>query len=358
MTREVSLSSLHLDHPLWINPRTFTGLSDKDIGELAEDIKARGILVPPMVQRITANGSTIDLVIDGQRRVRAALEAFSKNHKIEVIDRTDKPIEFSWEESDKAMLDALAMGQKREGLSSFELSEVAERMRSRDRTLDDIAAAIGRSPSWVSKMLKARTHASPKLMLAWRKGQVTDEQFKDLANVDQSKQGDHVKTTIEARESGDKAEARQTVKELAEKFKRDEKQAKKPDSAPNGKSVTTPANGGHQAEMWGPPPPVKKTAVTPRFALEELVQLADKRAPTHDYVKGIMDGVRYALADLDPNEFGKPWRAYIERVGGTGAKKAKKAKAPKKSKQVTWDAKAKREKKGKAKARKSGKAKR
>lgn len=344
MTREVALSSLHLEHPRWLNPRQFTGLSDKDLAEFGKELKERGVLDPPMVQKVSFGGRVIDLVVDGQRRVRAALDVLPKTTKIEVIDRTDKAIELTWDESDAIMLEVLAMGTHRQGLSSYELSEVCERMRLRERKLADIARAVGRDESWVSKMLKARLSASPKLMIAWRKGQVTDEQFKELAALKSTeKQNEAAVVVVKARETGDKGEARTQLKELTEKFKHEEKKAKKADKPTNG-HATTKAEGGEQVEMWKPPPPVApKKTVTPRHVLEEMIALEDKRPPTSELVKGIMLGVRYALGDIEPDEFGKPWRAYLARLGGTTGKASK----VKKSKRVTWDKRNKREKKAK-----------
>lgn len=340
-TREVTLASLRLEHPHWLNPRQFTGLDDKSIQEFGKEIKERGVLDPVTVQKVIGlNGVPYDLVVDGQRRVRAALEVLPKTHKIEVIDRSDKAIELTWDESDEIMLEVLAMGQHRKGLSSYELSEVAERMRNRDRKIVDIAKAVGRDESWVSKILKARSTAAPKLMLAWRKGEVTDEQFKELAALKTSeKQEEAAADVIDTRKSGNKAEARTKLKELTEKYKQEERKAKKSDTPvkTNGHKPVTPADGGEQVEMWKAPPPVvekKKSTLTPRHVLEEMVALADKRAPTSDYVKGLMDGVRYALGDLEANDFGKSWRQYLARIGGTA-----KVKHPKKSRRVTWDAK-------------------
>jgi len=336
--REVPLSKLRLDHPFWINPRSFTGLDVKSLKEFGAEIKERGILDPLTVQRVKLNNEIVELVIDGQRRVRAALEVMPSTAKIPVVDRSDKVLTLDWEKSDELMLEVLAMGQKREGLSSFELSDVAERMRQRNkRTIAQIAEAVGRSESWVSKMLKARSLASPKLMISWRKGEITDEQFKELAEVkDHDKQAEAADEVVKARTSGDKGEARLRAKEVKEEVKA--KAKKKVDDTPavNGhshKKPTTPANGGEQVEMWSPPPPVaQKKTMTPRHALEEMIALADKRAPTSDYVKGLMDGVRYALGELDPGDFAKAWRAYLARVSGTAKIK--------KSKRVTWDSKA------------------
>lgn len=329
--RFVELGKLHLEHAMFLNPRTLTGLDDKEIAALGEDIKERDLQVPPKVQQIKWNNLIIDLVIDGQRRVKGALTVWPKNRKIEVSDRTAEPLEMTRELADELMLDALAIGQKREGLSSFELSEVAESMRSRENvTLDDISKAIGKSPSWISKMLKARATASPKLLGSWRSKKISDEMFKDLASVSPVEQTAGIETALATRETGDKAEARTQAKELAAKAKSKDKDKTK---ATNGH---TPVVSGEQTHMWEKPPAVKEKKTGPAKAmLEDLSKLAEERPPTHDYAKGVLEGVQWTLGHLEEIELGKPWRAYLDRLAGKpkAAKKSKKTKkAAKKSK--------------------------
>lgn len=328
--RLVRLSDLCLDHKHWKNPREFSGLDDPQIAELGADIKVRGIQDPPKVQQIrAAHGQITQLVIDGQRRVLAALEVLPKDTMIPVIDRTNEAIELTPEAADEIMLDMLAVVTYREGLSSYELSAVAERLRSRGRKLSEIAKAIKRDESWVSKMLSARSTATPPLMIKWKKGQVTDEQFKDLATVKEpEKQAEAVREVVKARESGDMAEARIRAKELAAGFKQD---AKKSSTPANGHAAK-PVVAGPQADMFDDkkPDPPKRTPMTSRIALEELVAMSDKRPPTHDYVKGIMAGVNYAIGEIGPEEFAKPWKAYLARIDGSGSgKKKRKAKSRK-----------------------------
>lgn len=326
--RSVPLGDLRLDHRYWTNPRSFTGLGAEEISELGKDIKHRGIQVPLVVQRIIANGDEFPLVLDGQRRVLAARDALPKTTLIPVIDRTPEPIELTAELAGDLMLDMLAIGQQREGLSSFELSEVAEKLRSQDYTMHDIGKAVGRHESWVSKILKARAAAQPKLLLRWRKGEITDEQFKDLAEIPAEDQAKEARAIVEAREAGDVAEARVRAKEAKETTRKAAGKAK-----PEPK--VTLAVKGPQADLFGDKPerpardPHKKTPPT-KLVLEEMVGLADKRPPTHDYVKGLMDGVRYALGDLGPEKFGKAWTAYLARIDGSGRRKAKKP-APRKT---------------------------
>lgn len=352
--RNVPLSALWIEAPHWNNPRQDSGLSDADIASMGASIKAKGIIDPLKVQRILVNGEVRDLVIDGQRRVRGAKEVLPKHYPIPVVDIEEEPIELTPEKGDELMLKALTT-LEREGLSSFELSAVAERMKARGKTGEHIAAAIGKSASWVSKILKARSTAAPRLMLDWRKGKITDEQFKELAEVKgEAEQAEAAREVVDARKSGDKAEARVRAKEIKETARAAVK--------PNG--TTGHVNGAHR------PPPVvagpqldlldkdkggrggadaKKPAppkMTSRAALEDLVGMAERRPPVADYVKGIVDCARYALGTLDPTKFAKSWHQYLARIEGR----------PRPARKVKVKAKAARPVK-KAKARKPAKAK-
>jgi hypothetical protein len=50
--------------------------------------------------------------------------------------------------------------------------------------------------------------------------------------------------------------------------------------------------------------------------VEDFLGLALKRPPTHDYVRGLMDGARWAVGLMDAAKFGKPWEAYMRHVQG------------------------------------------
>lgn len=360
MTRTVPLSSLALEHTNWANPRLLTGLAGKEIEELAEDIKAKhkaghpsGIEVPLHVVMVkTLNDDYINLTIDGQRRYLAASLVLPKNHPIEVIDLVPEAIELTPDRADELMLRALSIGSKREGLSGFELSEVSERLRNRGKTLLEIGQAIKKSESWVSKILKARSLATPKLMLTWRKGDITEEQFKELANQkDSEKQEAATADVVKARKSGDKSEARVKAKEIKERERVAKRREKDSEVELERRAEPKDKNGApKQADMWRTPPPVAEPKSDPKptkpaikkpsaAELEQMLELATNRPPTHDYVKGMMDGVRHALGLLLLEDAAKPWHQYILRLGGTTrpkkskpARKARTAKARKPAK--------------------------
>lgn len=330
-SREIPLHSLRVEHGAWKNPRTISGLSDKDIDALADDILARGLQDPLTVQRVIVNGDTVSVVTDGQRR-ELALERLVKRGKIKsdflvkVVDRTEEPIDLTIDEADKILLDMLAAQVQRKELSSYELVMAAETLRKRGRTIEDVASAVGMSATWVSKMLKAIGNASPILVLKWQKGQITDEQFKELASLkDMSDQEDGAAEAIEAKKTGGAGEARAAVKERKER-------AEKTKRVTNGHNKEQPkVVKGPQAELFSgdkkpqPKPPSKAV-------LEEISAMADKKPPTSDYVKGIVDAINWQLGNLTDEDFRKPWKQYLARVEGKVAKKAKPTKAKKSSK--------------------------
>jgi ParB-like chromosome segregation protein Spo0J len=346
--RTTPLNKLWLEAKGWINPREFTGMGADEIAELGASIKEKGMVDAPKVAQLrnTVTEELIDLVVDGQRRILGARDALPKSAPIPVVDLTETPLDY---DPDKGLnddqVDWLLIRAfttlEREDLSSYELVQQAMRWKSRGKTGEWIAKHIHRSPSWVSKMLKAREAASDKLVLQWRKGEITDEQFKDLAEVkDPEKQAEKTKAVVEARKSGDKAEARMVAKETKETERQTNGHNKSKPTKAAKPAVPTAVKGGQMTldgrEEVPPAKPEPKRTAPNKIVLQELVDVAAKRPPTADYVKGLVDGVKYALGLMEPADFSKAWRQYVSRIQGDAsskkpAAKAKaKAKAPKK----------------------------
>lgn len=347
--RTAKATDILLEHEHFHNPRTFTGLDDKDIEALGTEIKEHGLLDPPTVQRIKlSNGDIVDLAIDGQRRILAVKEKLPRGTEIPVIDLTEEPIEMTPEAGDRLVNIAL-QSLRREGLSSYELVAVAVNKKKQGQSLDEISDAIGKSKSWCSRMLNAWDAATEKLKLEWRKGKLTDEQFKDLAEVKEpEKQVEKAKEVIAARESGDKAEARVLAKETKETARAAKKDAAKPPAkVTNGVNEHKPAVPravtGEQRELFAdegsadkanrqkrenaPVAPPRKPPS--KLAVEEVLALAEKRPPTADFVKGVLMGIRWREGLVEMDSFGKAWNQYVSRVKGEPKPvKAKKAKAP------------------------------
>lgn len=329
-TRWARLSELCLEYKFWMNPRSQTGLDDEKIGALAASILRgtkseesgvfAGIEDPLEVVQINTSAGVVNLITDGQRRYLATKFAkLGDDTWVPVVDLEPEPVKWTADLAAKYLARALDKVGTREGLSSFELSESAERLRSstdpdtgKDFTLDAVAATVGRSASWVSKILAARERATDVLLHSWRKGELTDEQFKDLAAVDRRAQKKAASDVVEARKSGDVTGARTVAKEKKALAAAKEK-AKDP--APEPKK----AKKGEQAALNLPPP--KKS---PPFAVvEDMLETAVAHPPTHDYVRGMMDALKWDRGLMDAANFAKPWHTYLTHVVDSKARPKK-----------------------------------
>jgi ParB-like chromosome segregation protein Spo0J len=338
--RMVPLKTLWLEHDKWVNPRTI--ISEAEIASIATSVKDKGILVPlAVVQVRTPTGDIINLVIDGQQRCLAGRRELTEDALIPVRDVRDGIIEeLTWAISDELLALALDIGIRRTPLSSYELCETAERLRGRNRTGTEIARMINRSESWVSRMCKARLSASQPLLARWRRGELTDEQFKDLASEkDPAQQAANAKQVVEARKGGNKGEARMLAREAGAKAKAS-KAENKPDPKPTKAKPAVaaaepkgkPARSSEQAELpiapAAPPAPPKMVPL-PKAVIEDIVAMASRRPPVHDYVRGVIDMATAVIGGKDLATFAKPWAQYVSRLGGTTSAPAKPAKKPK-----------------------------
>ncbi len=366
--RWTRIGDLLLEYKFWTNPRTFTGLDEVAIQALANDILAKssttetavvaGIQEPLLVVQIRgANGDIDELVLDGQRRLRAAHVAkLGDDALVLVRDREPEPIEWSQAVSRKYLKEVLTVVGLRRDLSAYELSEAAQHLRGakdldsgKELTLAQIAAAIGRSESWVSKILTARTSASPKLLHRWKRGEISEEQFRDLATgIKAPEEQDKAAAEVtETRKSGDKGEARRNVKEqkerarIADKEKRDSVKKAKADAKAKAKADRAAAKAskkekGKKPAVMGPqadlpiaaapkpaaPTPPKPKTMSPAI-VEDLLEQARRKPPTHELVKGIILGIQAGTGRLDTGDLPKPWHTYIHHLSGTKPEKSK-----------------------------------
>lgn len=339
------LSDLALEvPPLWSNPRKFTGLDKQSLRELADDIKAkRKVSVPLMVQLVTVPGRSepIKLVPDGQRRYLAAELAGLK--EVPVSYRTPEPLELTPELASELLSEAMAVGLNRESLSSYEIALAARDLKAGGRNGKETARVLRKSEAWISRMTRALAKATPELIEDWRSGKITDEQFKDLSDVKPDEQNAALTETRTAREKGDRAEARAKVKEIAAKTKAERKPSKA-ELKRQAKAAKAAAKKPERKEA--PPAPTKRTVA-------QLTELARHTPATHEYAKGVIDGLRYALGELDESKLAKPWHKYIERAAGKA--KVSPVKHPPKAKRVTLKKLA-AKKKSKAEQRKADRA--
>ena len=142
----LAIADLVVDYRHWVNPRTFTGLDDESLQALRADIASKtiasapgddgevdhliaGIDEPLRIVRIAAQDGVVNLVIDGQRRYRAAeLTGFGDALMIPVYYREPEPVEWTEALARKYLQEVLTVVGLRAGLSAYELSEAAMRL--------------------------------------------------------------------------------------------------------------------------------------------------------------------------------------------------------------------------------------
>lgn len=181
------------------NPRTQSGLEEAEIRELAILIGWHGLLNPLHVTPdyvITAGQRrylAIDYLYKHRDQLAAEISQANKTFNAELfLNRaatlhTLVPVIIDEGEVDhdgRAMVDNLA----RVDLSSYEIAAEIARMHGRGDSGGDIARRIGRSPSYVSKALKAWRGAGAALKEAWRDGTVAYDRVKELADLYEEEQ--------------------------------------------------------------------------------------------------------------------------------------------------------------------------
>jgi ParB-like chromosome segregation protein Spo0J len=381
--RFVRLGDLVVEYKFWTNPRRQTGLDKVSIDGIAASILAgtvsevvdhepvvgkhgpvepvrtiAGIRVALEVVKIKGpNASVITLIIDGQRRFLAAKAAkLPDDALVPVVDLEPEPVEWTRELAGVYLLRAFDTVATRAGLSSFEIAQGAKALREtkdpdtgKEYTLQKISQKVGRSETWVSRMLGALNTATAKVIHQWETGQLTDEQFKDAAALkDRQEQQQVADKAVEARQSGDRAGARALIKEQKIIAK-----ARDPKPTAAAKPVVPPAKPakpgkegkpakaaavvrGPQGTLPGVPPEPRKP---PAFAvIEDFLGLEKRKPPTHDHVRGFMEGARWVAGLLDPANFSKPMLAYMRGAAGAAAKPDDKPKAKSKAKPKKKDA--------------------
>ncbi len=147
----------------------------------------------------------------------------------------------------------------------------------------------------------------------------------------------------QARQTGDRAEARTLAKEQKEGARRTKeaersKAAAKPAATgkpakPTQKAAAAPAATPLGTVDRAAPPHASEPAkpATPKplspAVVDDIPTMESRRPPTHDYVKGVLAGIRYARGMVDSPELAKPWQSYILHVQGAAKPAKAKAKA-------------------------------
>ncbi len=151
-TASVSTATLPLTRlrPGKYQPRT--KMNTESLRELAESIKAQGIIQPILVRRVDSNEGDAYEIIAGERRVRAAAMA----------GLSEVPVIIKQVPDNAALAIALIENIQREDLNPLEEAQgVARLIREFGFTHEQAAHAIGRSRSATSNLLRLINLAAP-----------------------------------------------------------------------------------------------------------------------------------------------------------------------------------------------------
>jgi ParB-like chromosome segregation protein Spo0J len=218
--RKVPYEELTLGTELgFVNPRTVTGLSNKEIAELASSIEAEGLKDELVVWPYEKDKVTYNIVLRGQRRYLAIGKLLVEGKANGLGEGIPvKPVHCS--SMAEAEIEALVDVVHGAGLSTPEQAEALERLKASGLTQKEVAKKLGKSETWVSRIGGAYHKAVPELREAWRMGKVPDESAKGLAEVPREHQAEAVKEFLDTRGDGkreDKAKARAKVAKETEK---------------------------------------------------------------------------------------------------------------------------------------------
>jgi hypothetical protein len=173
----MAYGDLHLRDEYFDNPRRQSGLDKTSLRELAADIGERGLMNSLLV---TADG----LILGGQRRYLAIGILIEDNHPMGIKLRPRVPVTVR---DHDAAGDALADNLHRVGLSSYETAAEVARMAA-DSNATEVSRRIGKSRTYVSKMLKAWNGAGATLKSYWCKGTISYDAVKRIAALPEDQQ--------------------------------------------------------------------------------------------------------------------------------------------------------------------------
>lgn len=304
------------------NVRTVTGLDDASIDDLANQIAAaKRIEVPLIVQRVEYAGKVYDFLWDGQRRHLAlehllAKKKIDKDFLVPVIDRTPEPVDAEDPGFvSEVITSQLRIALDREGLSTYELCAAGAQLLAAKRKQAEVAKTLGKSETWVSRMMAAWKTSTDDLKTALRENRITDEQFKDLATVKEpERQVEATKEFVELREKNDRTsrgEAAALSKVIAEQERAKAKPAKAPAKATKAKKPAKESKAAPAAKAKEPP-----TRHRPSHAeISSIAKLRTERSGAkHAYVRGIVDLAAVMTGEITMDELKGPWKAYVKAL--------------------------------------------
>lgn len=252
------------------NPRSF--MDKSELRQLAENIRTKGLLKNLLVWRHEDPERERLIVVDGKRRLSAIDMLIEEGYEGDLINHI--PVAFFEGSLAEARIAALSATVQHSPLSAFDFAkEMFELTENLGMSQKDLAKEINKSQAWVSRTLTAFKKASPELLKAWKSADLPLDTVMDIANLPREAQADAIKEQVSIRESG----GRKAAGEARAKAKSDTGQTARPSSK----------------------------------AITQLLVLGENKPVESPYVKGMMDGLKFANGLIGLGEFEDDWTRFL-----------------------------------------------
>ena len=292
----IPFKELRLEGAGFKNPRT--EIDSKSISELAESIAEHGLMNPLRVWTPLEDPS-LHVVIAGSRRYLAIEKLIEEKRAGDLAKGIPCILAVHEVGPGDALLaariEALSDNIQRENLSSFEIATEMASLKEAGLKGKDIAALLKKSEAWVSRQLSALRDVSENLKAAWKSGKLPDDDVQNLSKLrTEDEDGKVVPDHPEMDKRLDKILAHRSA------------------------AAATPRKEAAEARKTAKGDKDKGAAPAARPKVELLTQFIEalQKAPTAErYLHGVRDGLRFAIGDLGPGEFGKEFASYAEKQG-------------------------------------------
>lgn len=284
-TTTLPYKELTLEGGGFTNPRQ--QVDGHEINSLADSIAAQGLHNALHVWQTTdEDGKKLSVVICGSRRYRA-IGKLIKKRRANGLNKEVPVRLIDAKTAAEARILALSENIDRKELSSYETAAAIAEMVEAGEKQKDIAKRLGKSQTWVSRQLKSVRNTAEPVQDAWKAGVLPDDTVQDLAKLDSDEQCKRLDGILKLREEAAKVTAKGSARQAKAKAREIAK----------GKSADKPK-------------PTERKVRPSEQVLLGLVKVAEKATKKEAYVRGLCDGVRFALGDLAVGELSKEWRDF------------------------------------------------
>jgi ParB/RepB/Spo0J family partition protein len=293
----IAYKELTLEGADFLNPRIH--IDGKAIKELAESIQQHGLLYSLCVWK-TKNeaGDALNVVVDGGRRLRAIGELVKSKKAGDLKDKV--PVRFVLAKSLKeARISALVGNIQRVELTSFEVAQEMLALKEEEGMEQKaIAAQLKKSPTWVSRQLKAMRSSTDLVKKAWRQGKISDDTVQDLCKLPDVEQNKRLQAILDHLENNKDANGKTT---------RDAKAA--------ARAEAKGGDGDDGGKEKSSEPKEIKPVRPSTDKLERYIEVCSKAKKKDRYVTGMLHAFKFMNGDLGPGEFDKEWLEFAEKQG-------------------------------------------